>query len=49
MRLGIYLSPQDKKHGALGGGRCETEEAQGRYNEVYRSQLTEVLSRYGEM
>ncbi len=44
MRLGVYLSPADRKHGAEGGGRCATPEAQERYNELYRRQLTEVLS-----
>jgi alpha-L-fucosidase len=49
MKLGVYLSPQDKKHGAGGGGRCDTEEAQDQYDDLYRAQLTEVLSRYGEI
>jgi alpha-L-fucosidase len=49
MKLGVYLSPRDDHLGANTGGRCETEEAQERYNRIYRQQLTEVLSRYGEM
>jgi alpha-L-fucosidase len=49
IKLGVYLSPQDRKHGAAVGGRCETPEAQQRYNQLYRQQLTEVLTRYGEM
>lgn len=49
IRLGVYVSPCDRKQGAGGGGRCRTAEAQQRYNKVYRRQLTEVLSRYGEM
>jgi len=49
MKLGVYLSPEDKKHGAGGGGRCGNPEAQQRYDALYRKQLTEVLSRYGEM
>ncbi len=49
MRLGVYVSPCDRKHGAEGGGRCPTPEAQEAYNNLYRQQLTEVLSRYGEM
>ena len=49
MKLGVYLSPRDDHLGANTGGRCETGEAQERYNQIYRQQLTEVLSRYGEM
>ncbi len=49
VKLGVYLSPCDRKHGAGVGGRCKTDEAQQRYNQLYRRQLTEVLSRYGEM
>ena len=49
MKLGVYLSPHDIKQGSGGGGRCRTKEAQQRYNAVYRQQLTELLSRYGEM
>ncbi|MBN2310943.1 MAG: alpha-L-fucosidase [Candidatus Hydrogenedentes bacterium] len=49
MKLGVYLSPRDDTLGAGIGGRCATEEAQERYNEIYRRQLTEVLSRYGDM
>ena len=49
MKLGVYLSPYDRKQGAGSGGRCRTKEAQQRYNTIYRRQLTEVLSRYGRM
>jgi len=49
IKLGVYLSPCDRKHGADVGGRCANPEAQQRYNRLYRQQLTEVLSRYGEM
>ena len=49
IRLGVYLSPADRKHGATVGGRCETPEAQARYAETYRRQLTELLSNYGDM
>ena len=49
VRLGVYLSPADRKHGATVGGRCETEEAQAEYAELFRRQLTELLSGYGEM
>ncbi|HEO72023.1 MAG TPA: alpha-L-fucosidase [Candidatus Hydrogenedentes bacterium] len=49
MKLGVYLSPRDDTFGAKTGGRCDTPEAQKRYDTVYRQQLTEVLSRYGAM
>jgi len=49
IKLGVYLSPQDLKHGAGGGGRCQSKEAQEPYDKLYRQQLTEVLSRYGRM
>jgi alpha-L-fucosidase len=50
IKLGVYLSPHDEQFGATGGGgRCATPEAQARYDKVYREQLTELLSRYGEM
>lgn len=49
MKLGVYLSPADGKHGVTVGGRCKTPEEQEAYNKLYREQLTELLSRYGEM
>ena len=49
LKLGVYISPRDDKFGAGGGGRCKTIELQKAYNILYRRQLTEVLSRYGEM
>ena len=49
MKLGVYLSPQDAKFGASEGGRCANPEAQERYDKIFRQQLTELLSRYGEM
>ena len=49
IRLGVYLSPRDDAGGAAGGGVCPTPEAQSAYDRLYRRQLTEVLSRYGEM
>jgi len=47
--LGIYCSPADAVHGAAVGGRCSAEEAQAAYNEIYRRQLTELLTRYGDI
>lgn len=49
LKLGVYLSPQDRKFGAGLGGRCKTPEKQVEYNKLYREQLTELLTRYGEI
>jgi alpha-L-fucosidase len=49
LRLGVYLSPADHKLGISVGGRAKTPEEQERYNKIYRQQLTELLSRYGEI
>ena len=44
LQLGVYLSPRDDRHGAGLSGRCATPAAQQAYNELYRRQLTELLS-----
>jgi alpha-L-fucosidase len=49
LKLGVYLSPIDSRFGAGNGGRCRTPEQQAAYDAVYRRQLTELLSRYGEL
>jgi len=49
IKLGVYLSPRDDTFGAGTGGKCPTPELQEKYNDIYRQQLTEVLSRYGDM
>ena len=49
LKLGVYVCPRDDHFGAKTGGICKTPELQFRYNAMYRQQLTEVLSRYGEM
>jgi alpha-L-fucosidase len=49
LKLGVYVSPRDAKHGAGIGGLCKTPAQQKIYNDIYRRQLTEVLSRYGSM
>ena len=51
MKMGVYLSPADFRFGAVMGGRGATAkpEDQPIYNNIYRQQLTEILSRYGEM
>jgi alpha-L-fucosidase len=49
LRLGVYLSPRDRNFGAGLGGVCKDAATQAKYNAMYREQLTEVLTRYGEM
>jgi alpha-L-fucosidase len=49
IRLGVYLSPQDRRHGVGVGGRAKDPARQGDYERLFRQQLTEVLTRYGEM
>lgn len=49
LKLGIYVSPQDRKHGAGIGGKTADPAKQAEYEALYRTQLTEVLSRYGEI
>jgi alpha-L-fucosidase len=49
IKLGVYLSPADRKHAIGVGGRAEAAARQGEYEKLFRQQLTEVLSRYGEM
>jgi alpha-L-fucosidase len=46
MKLGIYISPQDDKHGVGGGGKAKNPAAQENYNKILRKQWEEVLSRY---
>jgi alpha-L-fucosidase len=47
--LGVYLSPRDDHFGAATGGICKTPAEQARYDAIYRAQLTELLSEYGEL
>jgi alpha-L-fucosidase len=51
LNLGIYVYPGDDTWGAgIGsGGRTSDPEKQEAYNEVFRTQLTEVLANYGEV
>lgn len=51
LRLGIYIYPGDRTWGAYigGGGKTKDPSLQEAYNEVFRTQLTEVLSRYGKV
>jgi len=47
--LGVYCSPRDDHFGSGGGGKCATPEKQAAYNALYRQQLTELLTRYGDL
>jgi alpha-L-fucosidase len=47
--LGVYVGARDDDFGAGDGGQCKAPELQRKYNELYRQQLTEVFSRYGEL
>ena len=49
LKLGVYLSPEDAFLGARISGRCADAAAQENYNRIYRRQLTELLTRYGEI
>jgi alpha-L-fucosidase len=49
LKLGVYLCPRDDRFGAATGGVCKTTELQKKYDVMYRQQLTEVLTRYGDM
>lgn len=49
IKLGVYLSPQDRKHGVGIGGKAKDESRQAEYESLFRRQLVEVLTRYGEM
>jgi len=49
LKLGVYLSPRDEYFGAGLSGVCKDPKKQAAYNAMYREQLTEVLTRYGQM
>jgi len=49
LKFGVYLSPLDKTHGAGVSGRMSSPEKQASYDEIYRRQLTEILTGYGPM
>ncbi len=49
LRFGVYLSPRSDVHGVGVGGQATDAEKQKRYNEIYRQQLTEILTHYGPM
>jgi alpha-L-fucosidase len=49
LKLGVYLSPQDRKHEVGVGGKAKDPAKQADYEKLYRQQLTEVLTRYGDL
>ena len=51
LKLGVYVSPSDGVWGAYlgGGGKTADPAKQEAYNQIYRQQLTEVLSRCGDI
>ena len=49
LKLGVYLSPRDMKHGIDVGGRAKDPADQAAYEKLFRQQLIEVLTRYGDM
>ena len=49
VKLGVYISPSDRHFGAGTAGSCANAQEQEKYNKIYRQQLTEILTRYGDM
>ncbi|HWL07519.1 MAG TPA: alpha-L-fucosidase [Planctomicrobium sp.] len=49
LKMAIYVSPIDDQWRAGPGGRTANPDDQLKYNEVYRQQMIEVLSKYGPM
>ncbi|MBL8999846.1 MAG: alpha-L-fucosidase [Phycisphaerae bacterium] len=49
MKLGVYLSPQDRKQNVGVGGRAADPARQADYERLFRDQLTELLTQYGPM
>lgn len=49
IHLGVYLSPADRHLGVGVGGKADDPGQQANYQRVFRQQLTELLSRYGEI
>jgi alpha-L-fucosidase len=47
--LGVYLYPGDPHWGAGNGGLTADSSKQEAYTRIYRQQLTEVLTRYGQI
>lgn len=49
IHLGVYLSPADRYLGVGVGGKADDPAKQAAYEKTFRQQLTELLSRYGEI
>lgn len=49
LKLGVYVCPRDDHFGAGTGGVCKTPALQAKYDAMYREQLTEVFTRYGQL
>ena len=49
LKLGIYLSPEDRYLGAGMGGKKADPVKQKNYEQIYRKQLTELLTNYGDI
>lgn len=49
LKLGVYIYPGDEIHGVGNGGKAKDPAQQEAYNQIFRQQLTEVLTRYGEI
>ncbi|MDQ2751568.1 MAG: alpha-L-fucosidase [Bacteroidota bacterium] len=47
--LGIYLSPEDRYLNVGMGGKARDTTFQQQYEKIYREQLTELLTRYGDI
>lgn len=49
IKLGVYLSPADRHFGVGVGGKADDLAKQESYQKMFRRQLTELLSRYGQI
>ncbi len=49
LNLGIYLYPETPAFETSGGGKTKDPAKQEEYNSVYRKQLTELLTQYGDI
>ena len=49
MKLGLYISPADFSQKTEGGGKSDDAQIQKKYNNIYRQQWIELLTRYGEI
>jgi alpha-L-fucosidase len=49
LNLGIYLFPETPAFNTSGGGKTKDPDMQEAYNNIYRKQLNELLTRYGDI